>query len=108
MNLIDYIDRVALNTLEGFLLSLGITPSEDGLIIQDYGPHRVYTVQGETKHGDKKLDIDGVFKELEEYIRNRNNFKRAPHFDAYDVWGYGCPEPDCGYMMLFISISHTA
>lgn len=108
MTTIERIDRIALNTLEGFLLSLGITPSEDSPIIQDYGPHRVYTVQGETEHGAKKLDIDYVFEKLQEYIEHRNGYLRAPRFEAHDVWGYGCPEPDCGYMMLFISISHTA
>ncbi len=108
MNNVERVDKLALNTLEGFLLSLGITPSEDSLIIQDYGPHRVYTVQGETEHAGPKLDIDSIFEELMVYIQHHNGFRKGPRFEAHDVWGYGCPEPDCGYMMLFISISHTA
>lgn len=105
MNLIDYIDRVALNTLEGFLLSLGITPSEDGLAFADYGPHRVYTVQGEIEHGGKEFVPDLIFRNLEQYIQHRNAFPQAPHFDAYEViCGYHSREKN----RLYVSISHTA
>lgn len=106
MTYIERIDKLALNTLEGFLLSLGITPSEDGLVFADFGPHRVYTVQGLLDcPSEHRLDVDCVFRRLEKYLRHHNHYAKAPHFDAYEViCGYHNREKN----RLYVSISHTA
>lgn len=106
MDTINRIDMLANNALTGFMLSLGITPSEDGLVFADFGPHRVYTLQGLLDSPSKdQLDADWVFRKFEKYLRNYNNFYKAPHFDAFEIiLGYDNRE----HILLYVSISHTA
>lgn len=105
MNAIEKIDRMAYHTLSNFMYSLGITPSEDGLAFADFGPHRVYTLQGEAERTSSEINPDCVFRRLEKYLRNCNNFYKAPHFDAFEiVQGYSRQ----GQTILYVSLSHTA
>lgn len=106
MTSIERIDKLALNTLEGFMYSLGITPSEGSLVFADFGPHRVYTLQGVIdSNSERGFNLNYIFSRFEKYLRNYKNFYKAPHFDAFEIIkGYN----NQGQIMLYVSISHTA
>ena len=103
------ITQIAKNILVGFLLSLGIIPSEgeDTLEIRDYGPHRVFTQQAivppETANAINGVN---VLANLEVYIDHHNALPTAIRFFPYSVYAYTCP-CGCG-TYLCVSIYHDA
>ncbi len=101
--------NVAYNAIAGFLLMLGIVPSEgeDTLELKDYGPHRVFTQQAQVPPElADSLDAAVVFAQLRLYNLNRNTLPTAIPFYAYNAELYRCP-CGCG-TFLYVSIYHNA
>jgi len=105
----EFIENIARNVLEGFLLTLGITPSmgEDTLEIRDNGPHRVYTQQARVPDSmADTIDVALVSAQLRIYILNHNAIPTAIPFYANIAELYRCP-CGCG-TFLYVSIFHNA
>lgn len=71
---------IAKNAITGFLLSLGIVPSEgeDTLEIRDYGPHRVFTQQAKVPENmSASIDARETYQKLVAYIEHHNALPTA-------------------------------
>lgn len=99
----DILTAIARNTIVGFLLSLGLIPSEgeDTLEVRDFGPHRVFTQQARVPDTAISIDPGDVLTQLADYIGQYNTLPTAVKFQAYNVEAY------CG-TFVYVSISHTA
>lgn len=103
------ITEIARNTIAGFLLTLGITPSEgeDTLEIRDYGPHRVYTQQARVPDSmADTIDAAAVFAQLRIFLLYHNAVPTAVRFYPYISETYVCP-CGCG-TFLYVSVYHDA
>ncbi len=103
------VSQIARNVIAGFLLTLGITPSEgeDTLQITDYGPHRVFTQQARVPDS-MAADIDPAetLDKLVTYLDHHNALPTAVRFYPYNAEVYICP-CGCG-TFLYTSIYHDA
>lgn len=104
----DYnrIKAIARNVTAGFLLTLGMTPSEgeDTLEVREYGPHLVMTQQARVPDS-MAATIDPV-ETLDKLTAYLNALPTAIRFEPYNVEVYICP-CGCG-TFLYVSICHTA
>lgn len=105
----NLLSKVARNVIAGFLLTLGIFPSEgeDTMEIRDYGPHRVYTQMAQVPPEQaESIDPAETLDQLAAYLEHHNARPGAVRFQLYNVQAYVCP-CGCG-TFLYISICHTA
>jgi len=105
----EILTQIARNIIEGFLLTLGITPSEgeDTLQVKDYGPHRVFTQQARVPDAmADTIDAEAVYNRLVAYMDHHNALPTAVQFYAYNAEAYRCP-CGCG-TFLYVSIYHDA
>lgn len=105
----DALTRIAQNLIVGFLLSLGLQPSEgeDTLEIRDFGPHRVFVQRAEVPNVmADSIDRDVVLTQLVEYIDHHNALPTAVKFQPYDVEVFVCP-CGCG-TFVYVSVTHAA
>lgn len=101
--------QIAKNVIAGFLLSLGITPSEgeDSLTVRDFDYHRVITQQAKAPPElARSLDAGEVLEQRVNYLEHHNALSTAVHFQPYNVEIYVCP-CGCG-TFLYVSIYHDA
>lgn len=101
--------NIARNTIVGFLLSLGLIPSEgeDTLEILDFGPHRVWTQQARVPDSmSDNISREVVLAQLVDYIDHHNAQPTADKFEPHDVALYKCPLGSGNY--IYVSVSHTA
>lgn len=91
----EHLDQIAYNVLAAFLAQLGLVPSDGETVeIEDYGPHRVWTIQSRVPSDIADIIDQGeVFKALVEYLARHNAAVAAVPFNAYNVEIYVCP---CG------------
>ena len=100
---------IAKNILTGFLLSLGIIPSEgeDTLEIREYGPHQVFEQQAKVPENiSTSIDARETYQKLIAYIDHHNALPTATRFYPYNAEVYRCP-CGCG-TFLYVSIYHNA
>lgn len=105
----DMLTAIARNTIVGFLLSLGLIPSEgeDTLVARDYGPHRVWTQQARVPDSmADNINREAVLSRLIDYIGQYNALPTAVKFEPHDAEVYVCL-CGCG-TFLYVSICHTA
>lgn len=105
----EMIEKIVCNVIAGFLLSLGITPSEgeDSLTVRDVGPHRIFTQQAKAPPElARSLDAGDVLEQLVNYLEHHNALPTAVHFRPYNVEIYVCP-CGCG-TFLYVSVYHDA
>lgn len=105
----EVLQQIARNIIAGFLLTLGITSSEDEdtLEVKDYGPHRIFTQQVRVPDSmAAAIDPGETLDKLVSYMGHHNSLPTAVRFQAYDVETYVCP-CGCG-TFLYASIYHTA
>lgn len=105
----EKLKNISRNVIAGFLLTLGITPSEgeDTLDIIDFGPHRIYTQQARVPDGlADNIDPTETLEKLVTYMESHNALPTAVCFQPYNVEAYVCP-CGCG-TFLYVSIYHTA
>lgn len=102
----DEVTQLAQNIIAGFLLTLGITPSEseDTAEVREYGPHLVMTQQARVPDS-MAATIDPV-ETLDKLTAYLNALPTAIRFEPYNVEVYICP-CGCG-TFLYVSICHTA
>lgn len=98
--------RIARNIIAGFLLSLGMTPSEgeDTLEVRDYyGLHRVYIQQSRVPDSmADTIEAGDVLAQLVAYLDHHNALPTAIRFQPYNAEVYMCP-CGCG-TFLYVSI----
>lgn len=100
---------IAKNVLTGFLLSLGIIPSEgeDTLEIRDHDRHRIFTLQAKVPENmSTSIDAEETYQKLVAYMNHHNALPTATRFQPYNAEVYICP-CGCG-TFLYVSIYHTA
>lgn len=105
----EFLTPLARNVLAGFLLTLGITPSEgeDTTEVRDYGPHRVLTQMAQVPPAlAGSIDPAETLDKLIAYLNHHNALPTAIRFEPYNVEVYICP-CGCG-TFLYVSICHTA
>lgn len=105
----DRLTAIARNIMIGFLLTLGMTPSEgeDTLEVREYGPHMVMTQQARVPDSKAaSIDPAETLSQLTAYLDHHNALPTAVRFQPYNVEIYICP-CGCG-TFLYISICHTA
>jgi len=105
----ENIKNIARNVIAGFLLSLGVIPSEsdDTLQIRDYGRHRVFTQQAKVSPElADSIEAGAVLAQLAAYLDNHNALPTAIRYYPYNVEVYICP-CGCG-TFLYTSIYHDA
>lgn len=101
----EFIEKMAINLITGFLLMLGIFPSEDEdtTEVRDYGPHRVFTKQARVPLKlAGSIDPDAVLTQLAAYLEHYNALPVSIEFQPYDAKVYICP-CGCG-TFLYVSI----
>lgn len=101
--------ETARNIIAGFLLTLGITPSEgeDTTEVRDYGPHRVLTQMAQVPPVlAGSIDPAETLEQLAAYVEHHSARPGAVRFEPYNVEIYICP-CGCG-TFLYVSICHTA
>lgn len=104
-----HLTAIARNIIAGFLLTLGITPSEgeDTTEVRDYGPHRVLTQMAQVPPAlAGSIDPAETLDQLAAYLGRHNARPGAVRFEPYNVQAYVCP-CGCG-TFLYVSICHTA
>lgn len=105
----ELLRQIAFNIITGFLLTLGIVPSEgeDVLEQMDFGPHRVFVQQARVPDNmADSIDPDDVFAQLVAHLDLHNVLPAAVPFYPYKVDVYVCP-CGCG-SFLYIGIYHDA
>lgn len=98
------IDKLAYNLLIGFMLTMGICPSDSEVLapaeafeIHDYGPHRVYTYTIRTL---PVMNPFILFSYLEDYVNGYNSYSGGIKFHPYHI--------DGGLGVYRVSIYHDA
>lgn len=103
------LQQIARNIIAGFLLTLGMTSSEDEdtLEVKDYGPHRIFTQQVRVPDSmAAAIDPGETLDKLVAYLEHHNALTTAVRFQPYNAEVYVCP-CGCG-TFLYVSIYHTA
>lgn len=101
----NFLTDIARNVIAGFLLTLGMTPSEgeDTLETRDYGPHRIFIQQARVPDTlANSIDPMETLDKLATYIEHHNSAPTAIQFQPYNVEVYVCP-CGCG-TFLYVSI----
>lgn len=101
--------EIARNIIAGFLLTLGMVPSEgeDTLEVRDYGPHRVFIQQARVPDKQARtIDPVETLDKLVSYLDHHNALPTAVRFHPYNAEVYICP-CGCG-TFLYVSIYHDA
>ncbi len=105
------LDRIAYNVAETWLLQRGFIPSDgwdpnDPQCVQNYGPHRVWTIQARIPVGlVDKIDTVDLMNDFRAYLIQHNTLPTAIRFQPYNLEVYACP-CGCG-TFLYISLYHT-
>ncbi|MEA4895241.1 MAG: hypothetical protein VB064_08255 [Oscillospiraceae bacterium] len=103
-----FIDLIALNVVQAWLLMMGFTPSngwdsDDPNCVRDCGPHRIYTIVGKASPDmADSLDLDALKESLSNYLKRHNKAPTAAKFQPYDIEAYYCP-CGCG-TFLYVTI----
>lgn len=106
---IERLTQIARNITAGFLLTLGMTPSEgeETIEVREYGPHLVMTQQARVPDSlASTIDPVETLDKLTAYLNHHNALPTAIRFEPYNVEVYICP-CGCG-TFLYVSVCHTA
>lgn len=90
----DFLNKIALSVILGFLATFSMTATEDNMEVRDYGPHRIWTAQSRVPPEiADDFDADEICGLLAQYLKRNNKHVTATRFNAYGVRVYSCP---CG------------
>lgn len=105
------IDEIAFHLIMSCLLTIGATPIEDSFEIRDFGPHRIYRIEGQFDVSDgRQIDPNSILLKLSDYLQQRNKVFHIPHFDIFETKTCGCLQQGSGKIILIMAIAivHTA
>ena len=103
----NVLDKIAVKIVEIWMLQQGILPADnwepnDPICVRDYGPHRVWTIQGRLEA--ENLDVEALEKAFRDYLDKHNQLSTAVRFQVYGIEAYSHAD---GTFLLYVSIYHS-